>query len=125
MMRLRTPARIKERMGAALSRHTVRVQKAHAIRYGDGILPFAAAIGAGSAEEFMPVWRRMAAEAGRDPQSLSVTVGGAAEDLAVLRRNRDLGVTRMNVRLPPANEDVILPILDRWAKLIPEVSQLA
>ena len=48
MMRLRTPARIKERMGAALSRHTVRVQKAHAIRYGDGILPFAAAIGAGS-----------------------------------------------------------------------------
>jgi hypothetical protein len=69
----------------------------------------------------MPIWRRMAAEAGRDPQSLSVTVGGAPEDLAVLRRNRDLGVTRMNVRLPPASEDVILPILDRWAKLIPEV----
>ena len=102
-----------------------RLAARRAIRYGDGILPFAAAIGAGSAEEFMPVWRRMAAEAGRDPQSLSVTVGGAPEDLAVLRRNRDFGVTRMNVRLPPANEDVILPILDRWAKLIPEVSQLA
>jgi probable F420-dependent oxidoreductase len=98
-----------------------RLAARRAIRYGDGILPFAAAIGAGSAEEFMPFWRRMAAEAGRDPQSLSVTVGGAPEDLAVLRRNRDLGVTRMNVRLPPAKEDVILPILDRWAKLIPEV----
>ena len=50
-----------------------------------------------------------------------MTVGGAPEDLSVLRRNRDLGVTRMNVRLPPAKEDVILPILDRWANLIPEV----
>ena len=102
-----------------------RLAARRAIRYGDGILPFAASTGSGSAEEFMPVWRRMATEAGRDPQSLSVTVGGAPEDLAVLRRNRDLGVTRMNVRLPPAKEDVILPILDRWAKLIPEVSQLA
>jgi hypothetical protein len=69
----------------------------------------------------MPVWRRMTAEAGRDPQSLSVTVGGAPEDLTVLRRNRDLDVTRMNVRLPPEKEDVILPILDRWAKLIPQL----
>jgi hypothetical protein len=25
------------------------------------------------------------------------------------------------VRLPPAKEDVIVPVLDRWAKLIPEV----
>jgi len=64
----------------------------------------------------------MAAEAGRDPQSLSVTLGGAPEDLAVLRRNCNLGVTRMNVRLPPAKADVILPILDRWAKLIPQLS---
>ena len=39
----------------------------------------------------------------------------------VLRRNRDLGVTRMMVRLPPAREEEILPILDRWAKLIPQV----
>ena len=98
-----------------------RLAARRAIRYGDGILPFAASTGSGSSEEFMPIWRRMATEAGRDPQSLSVTVGGATEDLAVLRRNGDLGVTRMNVRLPPANEDVILPILDRWAKLIPEV----
>ena len=46
---------------------------------------------------------------------------GAPEDLAVLRRNRDLGVSRMTVRLPPAKEDEILPILDRWAKLIPQL----
>jgi hypothetical protein len=39
----------------------------------------------------------------------------------VLKRNRDFGVTRMTVRLPPAKEGEILPILDRWAKLIPQV----
>src|SRR5438132_8422001 len=98
-----------------------RVAARRAIRYGDGILPAAPSAGSGSPEEFMPVWRRMAEEVGRDPHSLSVTLGGAPEDLAVLRRNRDLGVTRMTVRLPPEKEDVILPILDRWAKLIPQV----
>ena len=98
-----------------------RLAARRAIRYGDGILPAAPSAGSGSPEEFMPVWRRMAAEAGRDPQSLSVTLGGAPEDLAVLRRNRDLGVTRMNVRLPPENKDVVLSMLDRWAKLIPQV----
>ena len=98
-----------------------RLAARRAIRYGDGILPAAPSAGSGSPEEFMPVWRRMAAEAGRDPQSLSVTLGGAPEDLAVLRRNRDLGVTRMNVRLPPENKDVVLPMLDRWAKLILQV----
>jgi hypothetical protein len=50
-----------------------------------------------------------------------VTLGGAPEDIDVLKRNRDLGVTRMSVRLPPGKEGEILPILDRWAKLIPQV----
>jgi hypothetical protein len=66
----------------------------------------------------MPRWRQMAEEAGRDPRSLSVTLGGAPEDLDLLKRNRDLGIARMNVRLPPAKTDEILPLLDRWAKLI-------
>ena len=35
----------------------------------------------------------MAEEAGRDPRSLSVTLGGAPEDLDLLKRNRDLGVS--------------------------------
>jgi probable F420-dependent oxidoreductase len=99
-----------------------RLAARRAIRYGDGILPAAPASGSGSPAEFMPRWRQMAEEAGRDPGSLSVTVGGAPEDLEVLRRNRDLGVGCMTVRLPPAGKDEILPILDRWAKLIPQVN---
>ena len=98
-----------------------RLAARRAIRYGDGILPAAPAAGSGSPEEFMPRFRQMAHEAGRDPASLSVTLGNAPEDLAVLRRDSDLGVARMTVRLPPAKEDQILPILDRWAKLIPQL----
>jgi probable F420-dependent oxidoreductase len=93
-----------------------------AIRYGDGLLPQAPSAGSGSPEEFMPRLRQMAEEAGRDPQSLSVTLGGAPEDLDLLKRNRDLGITRMTVRLPPAESDEILPLLDRWAKLIRQVA---
>ena len=92
-----------------------------ALRYGDGILPAAPSAGSGSPEEFMPRWRQMAEEAGRDLRSLSVTLGGAPEDLNLLKRNRDLGIARMNVRLPPAKADEILPLLDRWAKLIPQL----
>jgi len=51
-----------------------------------------------------------------------VSLGGAPEDLGRLRRNRDLGVTRMNVRLPAAGADEILPILDRWAQLIARIN---
>jgi probable F420-dependent oxidoreductase len=89
-----------------------------AIRYGDGLLPQAPSAGSGNPEEFMPRLRQMAEEAGRNPQSLSVTLGGAPEDLDLLKRNRDLGIARMNVRLPPAKTEEILPLLDRWAKLI-------
>jgi probable F420-dependent oxidoreductase len=92
-----------------------------AIRYGDGLLPQAPSAGSGSPEEFMPRLRRMAEEAGRDPGSLSVTLGGATEDLDLLQRNRDLGIARMTLRLPPAKSDEILPILDRWAGLIRHV----
>jgi probable F420-dependent oxidoreductase len=98
-----------------------RLAARRALRYGDGILPAAPSAGSGSPEEFMPRWRQMAEEAGRDPRSLSVTLGGAPEDLDLLKRNRDLGIGRMNVRLPPSKADEILPLLDRWAKLIPQL----
>jgi probable F420-dependent oxidoreductase len=95
-----------------------RLAARRAIRYGDGLIPQAPSAGSGSPEEFMPRLRQMAEEAGRDPRSLSVTLGGAPEDIDVLKRNRDLGITRMTVRLPAAKADEILPLLDRWAQLI-------
>jgi probable F420-dependent oxidoreductase len=98
-----------------------RLAARRALRYGDGILPAAPGAGSGGPEEFMPRWRQMAEEAGRDPKTLSVYLGGAPEDGDALKRYRDLGVTSVSVRLPPANADEILPLLDRWAKLIPAI----
>src|SRR5437016_1011524 len=45
-----------------------------AIRYGDGWYPNASS---GDPEEYIPAFRKMAEEAGRDPKSLSLRLGGA------------------------------------------------
>jgi alkanesulfonate monooxygenase SsuD/methylene tetrahydromethanopterin reductase-like flavin-dependent oxidoreductase (luciferase family) len=90
-----------------------------AVRYGDGWYPNASA---GDPEVYLPQLRQMAAEAGRDPKSLTVTIGGAPEDAKQLQRFRDLGVVRANVSLPAEAPDQVLPILDRWAKLIRQVN---
>ena len=90
-----------------------------AVRYGEGWYPNATA---GDPERYMPAFRQMAVEAGRDPRSLPVTMGGAPEDLAKLERFRDLGAVRVNVSLPAEPADKVLPILDRWAKLKHQVA---
>jgi probable F420-dependent oxidoreductase len=88
-----------------------------AIRYGDGWIPLAGGARYGDPLDYLPRFHRMAEEAGRDPQSLAVTVGGAPEDPDVLKRYRDLGVARVNFPVPPAKRDEILPVLDRLADL--------
>jgi probable F420-dependent oxidoreductase len=89
-----------------------------AVRYGDGWYPNASS---GNPQEYLPRFRQMAEEAGRDPKSLPVTLGGAPEDADMLKRFRDLGVVRVNFPVPPAKADEVLPILDRVAKLKQQV----
>ena len=83
-----------------------------AIRYGNGWYPNAAS---GNPWEYLPAFRKMAQEAGRDPTSLPVTIGGAPDDLDKLKRFRDLGAARVNVSLMSEGPDDILPTLDKWA----------
>ena len=89
-----------------------------AIRYGDGWIPIAGGSRYGDPLEYLPRFRQMAEEAGRDPQSLPVTLGGAPEDPDLLKRYRDLGVARVNFPVPPVKADEILPVLDRLATLL-------
>ena len=86
-----------------------------ALRYGNGWIPIA---GRAPIEEALRAFKQMAAEAGRDPAEVPVSTFGATEDLDVIRRNGDLGVSRMVVTLSSEKEDKILPVLDRWADLI-------
>ena len=90
-----------------------------AVRYGDGWYPNASS---GKPEEYMPRFRQMAVDAGRDPASLPVRIGGAPEDADQIKRLRDLGAVGVNTSLPPEGPDQILPILDRWAKLKQQVN---
>ncbi len=83
-----------------------------AVRYGDGWYPNAAS---GKPEEYMPAFRKMAQEAGRDPASLPVTIGGSPDDPDALKRFRDLGAARAVVTLMSETRDQLLPVLDRWA----------
>jgi probable F420-dependent oxidoreductase len=89
------------------------------VRYGDGWAPIAGRGPEGDVEQILPRFRQMLSEAGRDPDSVPVTLFGAPEDADRLARYRDLGIARMVVMLPSGKRDQVLPILDRWAQLIP------
>jgi len=86
-----------------------------ALRYGNGWIPIA---GRAPIEDALRAFKQMAAEAGRDLAEVPVSTFGAAEDLNVIRRYADHGVSRMVVTLSSEKEDKILPVLDRWAELI-------
>jgi probable F420-dependent oxidoreductase len=62
--------------------------------------------------------RRLAERAGRDPQTIQVSVFGTGLDEALMDRYRSAGVTRAIVRLPSEGRDKVLPLLDQAAKLI-------
>jgi probable F420-dependent oxidoreductase len=92
-----------------------------AIRYGDGWAPIAGRGPDGDVDELLPRFHQMLSEAGRDPQSVPVTLFGATEDADRIARHRDKGIARVVVMLPSAKSDTILPTLDRWAELIRRV----
>jgi len=72
--------------------------------------------------EFLPQFRQMATEAGRDPATIPVTIFGARDDLDRIKRYRDQGIDRVVVTLPSAAAVEILPMLDRWAGLIRQIA---
>jgi probable F420-dependent oxidoreductase len=88
-----------------------------ALRYGDGWVPNASRPQYEDVAQFLPQFRRMATEAGRDPQSVAVTIFGAAENRDRLLKYREEGVARVVVSLPSEKAQQVLPVLDRWAEL--------
>ena len=93
-----------------------------ALRYGDGWMPHRVRPDYTNVRDLLPKFLQMAAEAERDPAAVPVTIWGATEDEDLLKRDRDAGVVRVVVSLDSAKADVILPQLDRWAKLLQKVA---
>jgi probable F420-dependent oxidoreductase len=89
-----------------------------ALRYGDGWIPHSRRPQYEDVTDFLPQFRQMAAEAGRDVAGVPVTVWGIPADLDRLKRYEDQGVARGVVQLAAEKADTILPILDRYAGLI-------
>jgi probable F420-dependent oxidoreductase len=89
---------------------------ARVVEWGDGWFPRGrpgvAAILAGLED-----LRALAAAAGRDMKTLSVSVFGAPADRDTLERYRAAGVTRVLLRLPSEGREAILPLLDRYASV--------
>ena len=87
-----------------------------AISYGDGWIPIS---GRGwDVVETLPKFRQMAAEAGRNPDDLGITIFGATDDAAMLKGYRDASVNRTVFNLPSASRDEILPLLDQYAGMM-------
>jgi probable F420-dependent oxidoreductase len=94
-----------------------------ALRYGDGWIPHSRRPHYEDVTDFLPEFRQMAAETGRDPASVPVTVWGVQPDLDRVRRYIDQGVARGVVQLAAEPADKILPLLDRWAEIIRQLKQ--
>lgn len=88
-----------------------------AIRYGNGWIPRADRLAKDGVGVLIEKFRAMAAEAGRDPAELPITIFRVPEDVAQLRFCEEIGIDRVVFSLPAEPADKILPILDRWAEL--------
>ncbi len=90
-----------------------------AVRYGNGWVPIA---GRGNIEDTIPLFKGMLAEAGRSLADCPITMFGVAPDADLIKRYRDLGVTRVVGGCPPEAADKTLPLLDKWVGVICQVN---
>ena len=90
-----------------------------AIRYGDGWIPTA---GRGDISEVLPKFREMVREAGRDPASIEISLFGLREDLDQVKRFAEMGVARVVPMFPPEKASSVLPLVDRWTKIMQQVN---
>jgi probable F420-dependent oxidoreductase len=90
-----------------------------AIRYGQGWIPVRLF---GDDSGTLPEFRKMARAAGRDPDSIEVTLMGPSSDPDTLKRLADSGVSRAVVMLPSDSRDKTMPYIDRWAGIMRKVN---
>ncbi|HEY8154380.1 MAG TPA: LLM class F420-dependent oxidoreductase [Myxococcota bacterium] len=82
--------------------------------YADGWIP----IGGAGLQRMLPELRRAFEARGRDPSQLQVVPMGVLPDRAKLEFYQKLGVTEAVLRLPSAPRDVVMPLLDDYARYV-------
>jgi probable F420-dependent oxidoreductase len=86
----------------------------HVVEYADGWMP----IGGRGLKESWPELRKVAEEAGRDPDSIQIMIFGARPDPSLLEYYAGIGVVRTVLWLPPEPADKVLPVLDGYVPLM-------
>lgn len=86
------------------------------VEYCDGWFPIG--LMAANIEEKIAELKQKAESAGRDPNTISVTVALPQPDQNVVDRMASAGVERVIFFLPSAQRDKVMPVLDRYSKLI-------
>jgi probable F420-dependent oxidoreductase len=93
-----------------------------AIRYGDGWIPQAVRGHYNEIAELIPEFRKMATEAGRDPDSIEVTVWFPRRELDLMKRYADLGVKRVVFNCESVKADQAIPVIDEIAEFMAKVN---
>jgi probable F420-dependent oxidoreductase len=86
------------------------------IEFCDGWLPIGVMLANPAAR--IADLRQRAEAAGRDPNSISVSIFFAKPDRAALDELEKAGVERAIFMLPPADRETVLPILDKYAAVM-------
>jgi probable F420-dependent oxidoreductase len=94
-----------------------------AIRYGDGWIPQAARGSYSEIGDLIPEFRKMASEAGRDPDKIAITVWFPKRDLDMMKRYADLGVERVVFNLDSEDQAKITPVIDEIAEFMHQANR--
>ncbi|OYV33734.1 MAG: hypothetical protein B7Z80_23235 [Rhodospirillales bacterium 20-64-7] len=92
-----------------------------AIRYGDGWIPQASRKGYGEIADLIPEFRKMATEAGRNPDEIAITVWFPKRDVDLMKRYADMGVERVVFNVESEQQDKALPVIDEIAAFMQKV----
>ena len=89
------------------------------VEYCDGWMPIGSRPAQGpSLPEKIAMLKRQAQEAGRDPESISISIFGTRPDADSIREMEAAGVDRIIFSLPSAESSEVLPLIDQCAKFI-------
>jgi probable F420-dependent oxidoreductase len=87
----------------------------HIVEYCNGWMPIHGRV---DPLEKLPLLRSMLADAGRDPAEFPVGIFGCPPSAKAMDGYAAAGVDRVVFGVPPAGEDVVIPLLDTYAALI-------
>ncbi|MBH69648.1 MAG: LLM class F420-dependent oxidoreductase [Rhodospirillaceae bacterium] len=93
-----------------------------ALRYGNAWMPSGVSSSTMNIYEVLPRFRQLAAEFERNPAEVPVTYFNLDSEMSEINKLQDAGVDRLVFALPSKKQEIILPILDRLAKRMPNTT---